>query len=1007
MAFAAGAAFAQIETGAPPTPIQPGPPPSTTGPSTGPTTTTTPPQASQPAGGLGISQLDTKDERILYFDPSETYLTPYVGRALENSIAFQEKLYGWKPWDRTTLLLKDFADYGNAAARASPNDALLFDISPLSQTFETFAAGERFFTLANHEETHVATMDVWDHTDAMWRDFFHGKPTPMQEQPESILYNYLATPRVNVPRWYLEGSAVFMETWMAGGFGRAQGGYDEMVFRAMVRDNARFFSPLGLAAEGDAVDFQVGVNDYLYGTRFFSYMALTHSPEKVIQWLRRDEGSAPYYATQFQKVFGEPLDQAWNEWIAYEHTFQQANLQSVSQYPLTPLTRLTSRGLGSVSRQFYDPASDSLIGAYRYPGVIGFVGVLDLKSGKIRHVTDIKGLMLYEVTSMAYDAGAKRAWYTTDNYAYRDLMEVNLTTGATKMLIHDGRIGDIVVNPVDHAIWGIRHANGLSTLVRIPPPYTDFNQVHTYPFGETPFDLDISPDGNELSESVGEVNGDQFVRVFRIGDMSLDDAKPVAELKLGTSTPESFVWSPDGKYLYGSSYYTGVSNIYRFDPVTQDFQAVSNASTGLFRPIPRADGSLIAFEYTGQGFSPVTLDPKPLDDLGSIKFLGTQIADQHPIVKTWAVGSPANVPLDKMITYQGPYDPLHEMTLDSEYPILEGYKLHPAYGWNFVVEDPMQLDQLQANIAYSPAGDLSPAEDWHVNLDFKTFHWRFRYWHNHADPYDLAGPIDNSLRGDAILIDYKNSLVYDPPAELDLTASTAAYFGLDTVPGAQNIGAGLDRNVQHNQLELKYTNDTKSLGAVEDERGVGWNFDIDQDFADEKGFPSVHAGFDVGRPLGSNHVALWFFGAAGAAGGYKNNPLGLFYLGSFLNNYLDDGDVKRFREFDSFPGFGIDAISARSFAKGLVELDLPPLRFDNLGRPSFFLSYLRPEIFTGVLADSPGNGPGQTLEDIGLQGDLNFTVAFRLPMTLSFGYAAGFQEHQHERNELMVSLKIM
>ena len=28
--------------------------------------------------------------------------------------------------------------------------------------------------------------------------------------------------RFNVPRWYLEGSATFMETWMGGGLGRAQ-----------------------------------------------------------------------------------------------------------------------------------------------------------------------------------------------------------------------------------------------------------------------------------------------------------------------------------------------------------------------------------------------------------------------------------------------------------------------------------------------------------------------------------------------------------------------------------------------------------------------------------------------------------------------------------------------------------------------------------------------------------------------------------------------------------------
>src|SRR5512147_946779 len=203
-----------------------------------------PSQAPDAVPVIDLSQIQTNDLRLLYFDPSETYLTPYVGRAAENSLAFQQRMFGWRPWERTTLLLKDFSDYGNAAARASPNDALLIDIAPLSQTYETFSAGERFFTLSNHELTHVATMDVWNSRDAFWRHFLGGKPMALQEHPESILYNYLATPRVAVPRWYLEGSAVFMETWMAGGYGRAQGGYDEMVFRAMVRDDAYFFSPV-------------------------------------------------------------------------------------------------------------------------------------------------------------------------------------------------------------------------------------------------------------------------------------------------------------------------------------------------------------------------------------------------------------------------------------------------------------------------------------------------------------------------------------------------------------------------------------------------------------------------------------------------------------------------------------------------------------------------------------------------------------------------------------------
>ena len=123
---------------------------------------------------------------------------------------------------------------------------------------------------------------------------------------------------------------------MSGGLGRAQGGYDEMVFRAMVRDDAHFYDPLGLASRGARVDFQTGANAYLYGTRFFTWLAYAYSPEKVVAWLRRDEGSERYYSDQFQHVFGLSLDQAWQDWITFEHEFQRRNLAEVRKYPITP-----------------------------------------------------------------------------------------------------------------------------------------------------------------------------------------------------------------------------------------------------------------------------------------------------------------------------------------------------------------------------------------------------------------------------------------------------------------------------------------------------------------------------------------------------------------------------------------------------------------------------------------------------------------------------------------------
>ena len=92
---------------------------------------------------------------------------------------------------------------------------------------------------------------------------------------------------------------------------------------------------LARLCEGTQVDFQVGANSYLYGTRFFSYLALTYGIDKTMDWLRRPEDSKAFYSSNFKHVFGKSLDQAWSDWIAFEQKFQQANLARLAQYPLS------------------------------------------------------------------------------------------------------------------------------------------------------------------------------------------------------------------------------------------------------------------------------------------------------------------------------------------------------------------------------------------------------------------------------------------------------------------------------------------------------------------------------------------------------------------------------------------------------------------------------------------------------------------------------------------------
>lgn len=958
------------------------------------------------ASAIPLTTLETDNLSLLYFDPAQTYLTPYIARSFENALIFHKKIFDWTPWDRTTLLLKDFGDYGNAAARSSPNNAVLLDVAPLSQAMETFTPGERFFTLTNHELAHVATMDVWNKRDARWRKFFNGKPMPIQEHPVSILYNFLATPRNAVPRWYLEGSAVFFETWMAGGLGRGQGAYDEMVFRAKVRDGDKFYSPLGLESEGTAVDFQVGVNDYLYGTRFFSYLALTYGPDRVVDWLKRGEDSSAFYSSQFKRVFGRPLDHVWQDWITFEHRYQKENLDKLAKYPLTQTKLLSPHGLGSVSRGFIDPKTNRLVAAFRYPGTIGFVGTLDLDSGSLRPLQEIKGMMLYRVTSLAFDADARKAFYTEDNYAFRDIVEVDVDTGRKRMLIRDARIGDLVINPRDKSLWGIRHQNGFATIVRLPPPYGGFNQIHTFPYGQTPFDLDISPDGSLVSASLGEIDGKQSVRVWRMDALeSGAGAEEVARLDLAPSTPEGFIFAPDGKSLVGTAYYTGVSNVFRFDIGSQKFDVLSNAATGFFRPIPQPDGSLIVYEYTGQGMTPARMTPEVREDLGTVDFLGTRVIKAHPQLQQWGVGSPARVPLEELITARGKYEPRKRMRLAATYPVVQGYKGIPSFGYYLHWEDPMQFHQLNATIGVSPTGDLRLRDRLHLDLEYKTLEWGLRWLHNGADFYDLFGPVERSRRGDAFIFSYNKTPIYDPPRQLDFFGSIAGYLGLERLPGAQNIAS--PKNILSLEAGAKYTNTRKSLGGVDHEKGIAWRAISYLDVAKGGLFPKLSAGLDYGVPLPLANSSAWIYAHAGQAWGDRLSPLSSFYFGAFRNNYVDNREIKRYREMESFPGFDINQISARRFGRITGEINLPPLRFAELGTPTLYLSHLRPALFTGFMATTAPDGSSHRYVNAGGQVDFNFTFALRLPMVLSFGAAAGFEDGDYQKTELLASLKIM
>lgn len=961
--------------------------------------------------------LETPHLRLVYYSPAQRFIASYTAQCFENSFRFHARTFGWTPSEKVTVLLDDSADYGNAAAWAAPKNGMLIHLAPANFVYETGPSNERIHFAMNHELAHVVTLDGKAGLDRALRGLFSGKVRETNEHPETMAYAYLTVPRRGAPRWHREGTAVFFETWMAGGLGRAQGPWDEMVFRAMVRDRVPFYDPLGLESEGMKVDFQAGVNAYLYGTRFSTWLAYRYTPEQFVSWVTRGPGTRASYAGQFRKVFGASVGSAWREWTAFEQRFQQANLDSLRRYPITPARDLSRRPLGSVSRAFVDPAARALYAAVFYPGRVAHIAAIPLDGGDPREIHEVRGPALYFVSSLAWDPGSRTLFYTADNNEWRDLCALDPASGRSRTLIRDGRIGDLAFSRVDSSLWGVRHLNGISTIVRMPYPWREPHQVVSFPYGRDVYDLDLSPDGRRLVASMGEVSGRHSLHLWEVERLMAGDTTSHELCAFGASIPANFVFTPDGRAVVGSSYYTGVSNIFRVDLASDSLDILSNADTGFFRPIPLGGDSLIVFRYAGGGFVPALIEGRPLHDVSAITFLGQQAVERHPVLETWKTPSPATIQLDSLGVRDERYRPLGALRLNSIVPIVEAYKDRPAYGAFLTSDDPIGTYRLALSASYSPEGRFGHDERWHVAAEIERRNVKARLRWNRASFYDFFGPTKTSLKGWESGLSWSRTLVRDLPRTVELTAGVSAFTGLERVPDYQNVAASPSvDNVLVPELRLAGKNLRSSLGAVDAEKGWQWSLSGSANaIRTVQGAPSRWSAFgflegtgDVGTPLPVGNSSLWLRTAAGLGDGNRGEPFANVFFGGFGNNYVDRLDVKRYRQSTSFPGAEINAVAGTRYGKATLDLNLPPLRFRRLGVPALYASWLRVSLFGGGLVANPDRAEWRRkLADVGVQADLRLQLLTQQPLTLSGGYARAFERGLEPTEEWMLSLKIL
>lgn len=952
-----------------------------------------------------ITQLDTDRVQLVYFGSRYTYLTPHILRSFNNAMNFHEDLWDYDP-GKIYVMLNDFQDYGTGGAITMPLNQVFIGIGPYNFAYSIVPSSERFQWLFNHELTHVVMTDKPNSRDERWRQTFFGKVRRDEARPLSALWSYLTVPRWYAPRWYQEGIAIFMETWMSGGLGRTMGYYDEMYFRALVHEESPIHSVVGLETEGTVMDFQVGANAYLYGSRFTTYLARGYGVDKLRDFFLRSEDSKAFYARQFRQVYGKTVGQAWDEWVAFERTFQQENISQVKEYPLTPFEPITVHPLGNASTYRYNHDTEKLYMAINYPGIISQIAEIDVRTGNIRKLAELDSPALYYSTHLTYDADSNRVFITEQNYKYRSLVMIDVESGRKEVVLPFSRTGDLVFNPADRSIWGVRLDNGHSTLVKIPEPYQTIEPLYEMPFGQAIFDLDISSDGKYLSATLAGLAGEQELVLFEIRELEFGNTFYRSLQKLEDNTLNQFKFSPCNQYLIGTSYYTGVSNVWRVGIEDGSFDLLSNTETGFFMPYQYHTDSLLVLRFYRDGMKPGRIPLEVLYEANAIDFLGNHVVARYPEVIDWSLPPPP--PIDTAGVREVPYRPISEMFLANAWPDVAGYKDVAAVGYRMLWRDPLSLSQIDLFVAGSPWSPYEDKQKVHAHLDWRYWNWTLSATLNRTDFYDLFGPTKRSRAGYSVGITHNRNYTLREPFRYGYSFGVYHYGDLEVLPQHQHIESPI-RDFQAATAGFNMSNLRRTLGGVEHEKGYRWNISALAYYAGGDLYPSLVSNQDLGFLVpGIRNTSFWIRNSIGQSFGDRESALSYFYLGGFRNNYVDYRDARQYRGNLAFPGARIDGITAHNYLRTMGELNLRPIRTRNVGTTWIYPTHIYTSLFGTHLATGLDRlDVDRHVFNAGFQTDIEVVMFSYMKTTWSVGYARMFESGERPQGQLLLSVKLL
>jgi hypothetical protein len=511
---------------------------------------------------------------VIHFDHKLTDVARRVAVVAERAHRTLAPALDHEPREKTLINLVDDTDGANGFAGVVPRNAITLFVTAPGGFSELDDHDDWMYGLVTHEYTHILHLDTMSGLPNLYNRVFGKTWAPNQV----------------MPRWIIEGIAVYQESKRSSG-GRNRGTrFDQFIRIARHANKDMRLDEIS----GAPRNFPRGNAAYVYGSHFLRYV-FDRFGDDTLREMSHTAGAYPVpFATnrQIAKVTGLPFTELYDDWKAYLRDRYGMQEMAAERRGLAGGRRLTTTAEANLFPQ-YTRDGKAIVwlqsDGYRVPMVRALPVGGDQRGA--RDVVRLDALGPFDLLadgSIVFEQGGR---LFRREYSYADLFRWDARTGETVRLTHGARARDPSVSPDGRRIAFSMNRPSQSVLaVMDAAPGATPSVAWQGERYDQAFQPAWSPDGARIAFSAWRRGGFRDILVVELASGQVEAI--TADRAIDTSP----AWSPDGETLYFDSDRTGIQNVYAYDLAERALWQVTNVLGGAFHPAISPDGRRLAFQ---------------------------------------------------------------------------------------------------------------------------------------------------------------------------------------------------------------------------------------------------------------------------------------------------------------------------------------------------------------------------------------------------------------------------